>query len=139
MSSPFLTVEQAAEVLDLHPKTVRRMIREGRLRATRIGKSYRILEADLAHFAGGRKPAERELAARVTSVVDVEHVDQSTAERVARYLPAALNTREARPDPMTLSVMYDPERQHLKISLAGAPSRVAAMYALIDLALEPQA
>lgn len=138
MSSPFLTAEEAAKLLGLHPKTVRRMIREGRLRATRIGKSYRILESDLAQFTGAARES-RSPAARVTSVVDVEDVDQPTAERVARYLPAALNNREARPDRMTLGVIYDPERRHLKISLAGAPSRVAAMYALIDLALEARA
>src|SRR5262245_37744597 len=36
------TVHFAADRLKLHPKTVQRLIREGRLRATRIGKSYRI-------------------------------------------------------------------------------------------------
>jgi excisionase family DNA binding protein len=41
-----VTVEQAAEELKLHPKTVLRYIHEGRLEATRIGKAYRI---DRAH------------------------------------------------------------------------------------------
>ena len=138
MSYPFLTTEEAAEALALHPKTVRRMIREGRLQATRIGKSYRILESDLTQFAGAPPPPGPGLTARGTSVVDVEHVDPPTAERISRYLPAALTGREARPDTIVLSVLSDPERRHLKISLAGAPARVAAIYALVDFALEQQ-
>ena len=135
MSSSFLTADQAAERLGLHPKTVRRMIREGRLRATRIGKSYRILASDLAQLAGGSAADEDRPTARVTSVVDVDDVDAATAERIARYLPASLNSREARGGPMALNVVYDPERRQLKIMLAGAPTRVAGILTLIDFSL----
>jgi excisionase family DNA binding protein len=135
MSASFLTAEQAAERLHLHPKTVRRFIREGRLKATRIGKSYRILESDLAEFAGG--PVDRgEPVARVTSVVDIDNVDAETAQRLARFFPGALYSREPRPDPISLQVLYDPERQQLKVLLAGSPSRVATYLAHIELTLE---
>lgn len=42
-----LTVEQAAEMLQLHKATVYKYIREGVVPAVRIGKSYRILRRDL--------------------------------------------------------------------------------------------
>lgn len=135
MSSTFLTVDQAADHLHLHPKTVRRLIREGRLRATRIGKSYRILESDLVRFAGGPADGPRAPAARVTSVVDVENVDAETAQRAARLLPGMLNSREATPDPISLNVLYDPERRQLKILLAGSPSRVAGILAHVEFVL----
>ena len=41
------SVEEVADRLDLHVKTVRRIIREGRLPAKRIGKAYRITRAAL--------------------------------------------------------------------------------------------
>ena len=135
MSQPFLTAEQAADRLHLHPKTVRRFIREGRLRATRIGKSYRILESDLALFAGGQPESAAEPTVRVTSVVDIDNVDAETAQRLARFFPGALYSREPRPDPISLQVMYDPERQQLKVMLAGSPSRVATYLGHIELAL----
>ena len=135
MSSPFLTAEQAAERLSLHPKTVRRFIREGRLKATRIGKSYRILESDLAQFAGGPPDSSSEPTVRVTSVVDIDNVDAETAQRLARFFPGAIYSRDPRPDPISLQVLYDPERQQLKVVLAGSPSRVATYLSHIELTL----
>ena len=139
MSFSFLTAEQAAERLHLHPKTVRRFIREGRLRATRIGKSYRILESDLAEFAGGQAESASEPRPRVTSVVDIDNVDSETAQRLARFFPGALYSRDPRPDPVSLQVLYDPERQQLKVLLAGSPSRVAAYLGHIELTLAARA
>ena len=52
MANTLLTVDEAAEALKLHPKTVLRHIREGRLEATRIGKAYRIDRSKLDAFAG---------------------------------------------------------------------------------------
>jgi excisionase family DNA binding protein len=48
-----LTVRQVADLLGLHIKTVRGYVRDGRLKATRIGTSYRITRTDLAAFTGG--------------------------------------------------------------------------------------
>ena len=42
MSEELYSVEQVAERLGLHVKTVRSYVREGRLKAVRIGKQYRI-------------------------------------------------------------------------------------------------
>lgn len=45
------TVEDSAARLRVHPKTVLRFIRDGKLRATRVGRAYRILDTDFAAFA----------------------------------------------------------------------------------------
>ena len=42
-----LTVHEAAKRLNVHPETIRRMIRRGELGAMKIGHVYRIDEADL--------------------------------------------------------------------------------------------
>lgn len=48
MSVPeLMTVVEAARVLRLHPDTVRRLLREGRLRGVRVGRSWRV-PADVA-------------------------------------------------------------------------------------------
>ena len=47
MSEEVYTVEQFAERLKLHPKTVLRFIKDGRLRAVKVGKSYRILRTEM--------------------------------------------------------------------------------------------
>ena len=47
-----LTVPEAARRIKRDPETVRRWIRSGRLRATRIGTQHLIDEEDLARFMG---------------------------------------------------------------------------------------
>ena len=45
-----LTVNDVAERLQVHPITVRRHIKAGKLRAVRVGRSVRIREADLEEY-----------------------------------------------------------------------------------------
>lgn len=51
-----LTAEQAAERLGLHPKTVSRMAREGRLSATKIGGRWRFRADELVIVPPARGP-----------------------------------------------------------------------------------
>ena len=44
---PLLKVKEVAEVLRVTPKTIRTWCREGKMRAIRIGKEYKILRDDL--------------------------------------------------------------------------------------------
>ena len=56
MSQELYSVEQVAERLGLHVKTVRSYVREGRLKAVRIGKQYRIAREDLEAMTGRPEP-----------------------------------------------------------------------------------
>ncbi|MBE5469509.1 helix-turn-helix domain-containing protein [Mycobacteroides abscessus] len=48
-----LTVDEVSAWWRVHPDSVKGLIKSGALRATRIGKQYRIVEADaLAYFNG---------------------------------------------------------------------------------------
>jgi len=47
------TVDQMAEALAMHPRTVRRYIREGRLKAHKVGGEWRIRREDAEEFTGG--------------------------------------------------------------------------------------
>ncbi len=51
-----LTVEQAAEYLQMHKGTVYRYIREGLLPAVRLGKVYRLLRWDVDAFLDAMRP-----------------------------------------------------------------------------------
>ncbi|MBI2453809.1 helix-turn-helix domain-containing protein [Candidatus Peregrinibacteria bacterium] len=50
MKDPIYTVEDAAKILHLHPFTVLKLIKSGRLRASRIGRVYRIRESSIEDF-----------------------------------------------------------------------------------------
>jgi len=53
--SRLLTVDEVARRLRLHPITIRRHIKSGRLPATRIGRSIRVKEEDIGGAAETRK------------------------------------------------------------------------------------
>ena len=134
MSQELYTVDHAAELLKLHAKTVLRAIHEGRLRATKVGKSYRIQRTDLEAF-GGMAPVLR-AAARVTTIVDIDDVEADLAQRLAMQFTNARMGAEAHPDPMNVSVAHDPARRQLKVVIMGSPSDSAAMLLLIQAWLE---
>ena len=46
----FLSVRQIAYILKVHPLTIRRYIKDGRLKAVRIGGNIRVKETDLQNF-----------------------------------------------------------------------------------------
>lgn len=48
----FISVPRAAEIAGRNRDTIRRWIRAGDLRATKVGRDYRILEADLLNMLG---------------------------------------------------------------------------------------
>lgn len=54
-----LTVNDAAEVLGIHARTVGEYIRDGRLKAFQLGGAWRITEDDLEKFVGGLRAGER--------------------------------------------------------------------------------
>jgi|SRR5579859_586484 len=152
MSEEVYTVEQFAERLKLHPKTVLRFIRDGRLRAVKVGKSYRILRSEMEAMTGkapvGAYSAldfglqamnvggETRSKARVTSIVDIPDVAPDAAQRLARMLPAARMGRETLRDPMNIDVVYDPARRHLKVLIVGSPADNAAMLKIVEVLTE---
>jgi excisionase family DNA binding protein len=131
------TVEFAAERLKLHPKTVLRFIRAGKLRASRPGKAYRILRSDLEAFAGVPDAAPQAVPdARVTCIVDVPDVGPQLAQKWQRAVPAALQARSAGSIPLRVDIVYEPERSHLKIVAVGDPGDVLYLLSLIRVWLE---
>ena len=156
MSEEVYTVEQFAERLKLHPKTVLRFIRDGRLRAVKVGKSYRILRTEMeatmtgvprefldkaletygGAFKGRAAPARVRADARVTSIVDLEGVDPERAERMARTLPAARTGQIAHAEPMNIDVVYDPARRHLKVLIVGSVGDTATMLKMVEVLSE---
>jgi len=154
MSEEVYTVEQFAERLKLHPKTVLRFIRDGRLRAVKVGKSYRILRTEMEAMTGVSPGVFRSAVeayrgviergaqrsgpgpARVTSIVDLDEVTPEIAQRMARTLSAARMGQDAPAESMNLDTVYDPARRHLKVLIVGALPDVAAMLKMVEVLAE---
>ena len=124
MLSQLFTVDDVAGRLNLHVKTVRRYIRQGRLPAKRIGKAYRITRAALDEFAGTTTdpvaaPVARTRQVLVSSVLDVDAISQEDGQRITTLIMAGLNARREADFPRVDSV-YDAERARLRIMITAS-------------------
>ncbi|GHO56636.1 helix-turn-helix domain-containing protein [Ktedonobacter robiniae] len=61
MADELLTIDQVASELQLHPDTIRRYIREKRLRATRVGGRLRVRRSELDRFLSEGETSEDNL------------------------------------------------------------------------------
>jgi excisionase family DNA binding protein len=139
MSEKLLTVEQAAEQLRVHPKTVLRYIHERRLPAARIGKSYRIVRAELDAFAGvasRSSGAGAAATARATCIVDIPDMTAASAEKVATFLSAGAMARNDSASPVHLETVFDPHANSLKVVLIASPSDAAKLLEMLHLKLD---
>jgi excisionase family DNA binding protein len=134
MSHELYSVEQVAERLGLAVRTVRAYVRDGRLKAVRIGKQYRITGGDLAAFTG--QPAAPQTLARhleVSSIVEMEGVSLDASIRLANSLLASLNGRKPGDPSMRAETLYDPERKRMKFILLGDPGVTADLLKMITM------
>lgn len=58
MAEKFLTSVQASQILGVNPDTMRRYLREGKVRALRLGKDWKIPESALSDLARGGRLAK---------------------------------------------------------------------------------
>lgn len=145
MSQELYSVEQVAERLGLHVRTVRNYVRDGRLKAVRIGKQYRISRADLETFTGrpvetpARETTRRSRHAEVSSIVEIDVIDPDLAGRVTNGLLAAAGGRHkdgVAGEPVRIDTKYDEERARLKIIVTGGVATTANLLGLVSLYLE---
>ncbi|MCS7479603.1 helix-turn-helix domain-containing protein [Umezawaea endophytica] len=134
MSAELYSVEQVAEKLGLHVRTVRNYVRDGRLKAVRIGKQYRIAREDLDELVGqspARPPLPRYV--EVSSVVRVDGISARDADRVVSLLMAMVNGPRDGDGPLRVETMHDPERFSLKIIVLGSPDTTSELLKAVGL------
>jgi excisionase family DNA binding protein len=137
MEQDLYSVEQVAELLSLHVKTVRNYVREGRLKAVRIGKQYRISGEDLAAMTGRPvasfrpEPVRRSRHIEVSSIVEIDAVSPETANRLTSTMMAVA-------EGVRIEAIYNRERGHMKIILVGSMEQNASYFRFINAILEAE-
>ena len=140
MTQELYSVDQVAGLLGLHVRTIRSYVRDGRLKAVRIGKQYRIARDDLEAFTGHPvsapvAEARRHFHVEVSSIVQIDAIGPDRSGRISTHLMAATNG-PASGAPLRVQTIYDEERARLKIVVLGDPSTTAALLQLIGALLE---
>lgn len=130
MGNGWYSVEQVADLLDLHVRTVRGYIRDGKLKAVRIGKQYRIAREDLDAFTGRAAEPARPRA-EVSAVIELDGVGRAAADRLSTLILAGVKFQE-RTTPLHLQTVYDDARSRLKVITVGGVAPTAEILQTID-------
>ncbi|NEB37679.1 helix-turn-helix domain-containing protein [Streptomyces sp. SID14515] len=145
------SVGEVAELLGLHVRTVRNYVREGRLKAVRIGKQYRISKEDFAALTGrpvdgtaGRpadgtapEPAPAPGHVEVSSIVQIDALGPDAAHRLSTFITASTQSARDTSDPLRVQTVYDKERTRMKIVILGGAAATADLLHMIDGLLGP--
>lgn len=127
MGQYLYTVTEAANLLKLHPKTLRRKIRSGEIQSTKVGKQYRLTRSQLEDFCGtpiGTSPDSSSVINRkvlVSSVIDIHAISQEDSSHITNYLLASLKNEagESSLSSTRIDSIYSPELGYLKIMISG--------------------
>lgn len=123
MNEGYLTVEQISEKLNMHPKTIQRYIREGKLRATKVGKGWRVHGHDLSAFLENTSTqndhATTGRAIVVSSVIDITTNNIDEAIRITNMLTAAFNSKPPEFLKASMQAQYIEQERMVRVMLWG--------------------
>ncbi|MEL4105808.1 helix-turn-helix domain-containing protein [Oscillospiraceae bacterium WX1] len=135
MNETYYTVEQVSEMLNIHPKTIQRYIREGKLRAVKLGKSWRITGHDLSRFTenglimpySDDQNASLALSVTASAVIDIAIRGKEDAVRIMNALTAASISKPPEYGRSSLQSQYIVEESKVRLSLWGGVRFMAAI------------
>ena len=139
MPQELYSVEQVASRLGLHVRTIRNYVRDGRLKAVRIGKQYRIAREDLEAFTGTSAAAlevdEQSRHVEASSIVHIDAIDRAGADRISTHVMGSLN--QSGIGRLRAETVYDEDRAVLKVIILGDLAATAELLRLINLMATP--
>ena len=150
MKSDFYTVDQVAEMVDLHPKTIRRLIREGKLNAHKMGGQWRMTSSDLADFTGNEEELNHTVLSveslntepvsnlenqkvLVSSIVDIFVKNSEEALRISSSIMAAMNSRGAADDKARCDYIYYENEKRARFILWGSAKFIGTMMSFFEV------
>jgi len=158
MENKLYTIDQVAEMLGMHHKTIRKFISEGKLAANKVGKQWRVSGHDLSIFLeqnNGKLESKKlkeesninfstddeamETAAgkiNVSTVVDISDVDIDEYTRISNTLLAVMNCRDEVLRKATINMNYSKEEERLRIMLWGSLKFIEYMLSSISVLTE---
>lgn len=136
MDQDFYTITEVAKRLKLHVKTVLIYVRDGRLKATRIGKQYRVARSDFDAFAGQQaqqSEPRRTRRVEVSSIVEIDAISLEAATRAVTHLQGALKSRPPDDSHAQLDTIYYQEIGRLKLIISASPETTAQLLKFVPV------
>ncbi len=144
MNEAFYSVGQIARMLHMHPKTIQRYIREGKLCAAKIGKGWRVTGHDLSRFteenglgsATPQAPSAPRERARATAVIDIAAGSHENAQRILRSLNASMISKPPEYGRASLVTQYLETDGTVRLSLWGNLPFMTAVFTAVEAYLK---
>lgn len=138
----YYTVEQVSDLLSMHPKTIQRYIREGKLQAKKVGKGWRIAGHDLSTFAEGSdiddvgfdKSVEDKIT--ISTVIDINVSCSEESIRITNMLTGALNSKQSDRGKSVMHTQYIEHEKMLRVTLWGGITFVQKMLDIISIVVD---
>jgi excisionase family DNA binding protein len=158
MENQFYTIDKIAEILGMHHKTIRKFITEGKLAASKVGKQWRISGHDLSLFmeknnvsindkdiaeesnidfiTNGEVKETEKRKVNVSTVADINDVDQEEYFRISNTLIAIMNCKDPKMGKSTINMKYDEKENRLRVLLWGNVTFIEEMLNSISMLVE---
>lgn len=144
MNEKYYTVDQISQMLSIHPKTIQRYIREGKLTATKIGKSWRVSGHDLSRFtednnnssAGNLSSISEQERIKASAVIDIMVNSKDDANRIINSLSAAMNVKPPEYGHASMHAQFMELDYIVRISLWGNAQFMLAVLNSIEMFTE---
>lgn len=153
MEKKFYTINQVAEMLDMHHKTIRKFITEGKLGASKVGKQWRISDHDLSsfmemnnekidgeqNFEFSTHEASSNIVKKrinVSTVIDIDEIDKDQYMRISNTLIAMMNCKDPEMQNSTINVKYYEKENRLKVLLWGQVKFIEEMLSSVSLLVD---
>lgn len=156
MEEKFYTINEVAELLDMHHKTIRKFITDGSLKANKVGKQWRISEQDLNSFMKVNKDKNvdeehklefsiseastniKKARINVSTVIDIEEINKEQYMRVSNTLIAIMNCKDDEMNNSTINMKYYEKENKLRVLLWGQVKFIEEMIRTVSMLTEPQ-
>lgn len=159
MEDKFYTVDQVADILGMHHKTIRKFIREGKLGANKLGKQWRISGHELSTFMEKNNvniiskaideveniefstnkinSMDGRPKINVSTVVDISEIDIDQYMRISNTLIALMNCKDPDMGNSTINMKYYEKEKRLRVMLWGTMKFTEEMLSTVSLLVEP--
>jgi excisionase family DNA binding protein len=139
----FYSIIELSEILKLHPKTVLRFIHEDKIKATKIGRAWKVSQEALKEYAhaelalpprAAEAPPSEPLSSRVTvsAVIEIKDCGPDEASRLSNSFVAALNSKDDALGKARFDSLYYPDIRTAKYVAYGEPRFISEIMRLAE-------
>lgn len=148
MTEELLTIEEVATMLDMHTRTIRRYIKEGKLTAVKVGGRWRVKKIDLKKLMGdegfneeakeswhekvagfiGKFEVKNEKKIETCSIIDVQVDSVEEADEITGKLISLMNCDDPERKWAKFQYMFNTEINKARYIFHGNPKFIMKMY-----------